>query len=73
MKYKWNVTFIMKSGIEIKGIYESQKAGSMEVAKELFPENIRNGIGRIKTTDESEVLFYRQEEVAAFKIGVANK
>lgn len=68
--FKWKITLILRNGDTIKGISETDKDNSLKVAEELFPEDKPNCISGIKSEDETETLFFRVQEVAAFKIGL---
>lgn len=66
---KWKVTIILKSGSVVKGIYESSKTNSLEVAREMLPACKPTNIFGFKPEDEKENVFVIATEVAAFSIG----
>lgn len=67
---KWKVTIILKSGKVVKGIYESSKTNSLEVAREMLPEYKLTNVFGFKSENENENVFVVATEVAAFTIGV---
>lgn len=67
---KWKVTIILKSGKVVKGIYESSKTNSLEVAREMLPECKPTNVFGFKSENENENVFVVATEVAAFTIGV---
>lgn len=66
---KWKVTIILKSGKVVKGIYESSKTNSLEVAREMLPECKPTNVFGFKSENENENVFVVATEVAAFTIG----
>lgn len=67
---KWKISIILKSGKIVKGIYESEKTNSLEVARDMLPECKPTNVFGFKSEDESKNVFVVATEVAAFDVGL---
>lgn len=68
--YKFTLVIGLKNGQLLTGVYETEKAGSVDVAKELIPEKyIGNSyINAIMSEDGKEQIFFRAEDISMMKI-----
>lgn len=68
--YKFTLVIGLKNGQMLTGVYETEKAGSVDVAKELIPEKyIGNSyINAIMSEDGKEQIFFRAEDISMMKI-----
>lgn len=68
--YKFTLVIGLKNGQMLTGVYETEKAGSVDVAKELIPEKyIGNSyINAIMSEDGKEQIFFRAEDISMIKI-----
>lgn len=67
---KWKITIILKSGKIVKGIYESGKTNSLEVAREMLPERKPTNVFGFKSEDGNKNVFVMVTEVSAFDVGL---
>lgn len=66
--HEWKFAAILKSGVTISGVIETDTENSLEIAKELFPEDKPEQITYIEDKKIDKTLFFRVQEVAAFEI-----
>ncbi len=62
------IKVILKNGVTLIGVIETDTESSLEIAKELFPEDKLNQITYIEDKWAGKTLFFRVNEVAAFEI-----
>lgn len=67
--YKWIVTVGMKNGQILKCLWNSEKSGSMDVAKEIIPEKMPSNFitTALSESGESQILF-RVEDISTLEI-----
>ncbi len=59
----------LKNGQMIAGIYETEKIGSLDIAKEIIPEEYKGSvINTVISEDGKEQIFFRAEDISMMKI-----
>ncbi len=68
--YKYLLVVGLKNGQMISGIYETEKTGSLEIAKEIIPESYKGNslINAVMSEDGKEHIFFRAEDISMMKI-----
>lgn len=68
--HKFTLVIGLKNGQMLTGVYETEKAGSVDAVKELIPEKyIGNSyINAIMSEDGKEQIFFREEDISMMKI-----